>query len=84
MFQMGIRVLRIKSDNPHIIAVYLGPSQIAASIAGTKLNPIDKNDVLIDKNLDNTIESASNNADKIIFFVFDIFCIKKTPFKRAP
>ncbi len=74
---MEIELLRIKSESPEIMTVYLGPSNIAEIIIGTKLKLIVSNGVLIDKNLESTTDNASNNAESIIFFVFDISSIKK-------
>jgi len=68
----------ITSASPDIIPAYFGPNHIPASAIGTKLKPIDKIAVFIDRNLASTIVNASNSADKIIFFVFDI---KKPPNK---
>ena len=76
-------MLRIKSDKPDTNAVYFGPSHIADKMIGTKLKLIASNWVLIDKNLDNTSDSASISPDNITFFVFDIFCIKKAPFGES-
>ena len=36
------------------------------------------------KNLDKTIDNVSKSADNISFFVLDIVCIKKAPFKIEP
>lgn len=70
-------MLRIKSPNPAINILYLGPNHIADIIIGIKLTLITNNWVFIEINLDKTINNANNNADKIIFLYFDI---KKLPF----
>ncbi len=78
---MEIILHRIKSESPAIATVYLGPSKIAESIIGTKLNVIESNGVFIDRNREATRDKVNNKADNINFLVF---VIKKTPFIRVP
>ena len=58
----GNRVAPIKSLNILINIVHFGPSHIAHNMVGTKEKLMVRIGVFIDKNLDNTIDMASNNA----------------------